>query len=418
LVIPLKSSFQITDFGFQTISSIFLVGLGFGSLMTGTLSKKWSRPILVNIFIGVILLCTIIMAFFLNFIVFAIIRFIIGFFLGLTIPLALSIATECLPLKNRALVLTGIWTGFWLGFVLIPVIMLFAMPQLEASGLTSTILCVALLELIVFVSSLLFMEDSPRNLILRDEENEAYNIIEKIIGHRLEASEKESIIRNIKSGLNSELSNDINELFNPKLINLSILQSFIWLINYLVLYGPNLITILTLKSLGQETNSTNHQIIIDQIIINLMGLPSCVLGGLICEIEFLGRKKSLLITISPAIFCLGIAIIFPHTYTVSFGLFLALVSVAFDINTSYTCEVYPTKIRDKAVGFMYFFTRIGGFISQYLYLYLNSIGIWIPYYATIVFILVNIILIIFLPFETYGKPLDIDFEKEDKQRNE
>jgi MFS family permease len=344
-----------------------------------------------------------------------ILRFITGFFLGLMIPLSFNIVTECLPLKNRALVLTGIWTGFSFGFVLIHFIMLFAMPQLEASGLTATILNIALIVLIVLVTSVLFMEDSPRNLILRDEEDDAFKIIEKIVGHPLEASEKESIIQNIKSGLNSELSNEISEVFNPKFICLSLILSFIWVINSLVLYGPNLITSLTLKSLGQETNSTNHQIIINQIIINVIGLPSSVLGGLICEIEFLGRKKSILTTSSLAILCLGVTILFPKTYTVSFGLFLALVSVTFDINSSYSCEVYQTKIRDRAVGFMFFSTRVGGVITQFLYLYLNSFGIWIAYYATIGFILVNLVLIFFLPFETYGKPLDIDFEKEEKQ---
>jgi fucose permease len=68
LIIPLKSSFQIPEWGIQIISSVFFVGIGLGSLMTGTLSKKWSRPVLINIFLGVIFLCTIIMAFFLNYI--------------------------------------------------------------------------------------------------------------------------------------------------------------------------------------------------------------------------------------------------------------------------------------------------------------------------------------------------------------
>jgi MFS family permease len=181
LIIPLKSSFQIPDRGIQIVSSVFFAGIGIGSLFTAILSKKWSRPLLINIFIGIVFLCTIIMAFFLNFIFFGILRFIIGVFLGLMIPLSFNIVTECLPLKNRALVLTGIWTGFSLGFVLIYLIMLLAMPQLEASGLTATILYIALIELIVFVTSVLFMDDSPRNLILRDEENKAFKIIEKII---------------------------------------------------------------------------------------------------------------------------------------------------------------------------------------------------------------------------------------------
>jgi len=83
--------------------------------------------------------------------------------------------------------------------------------------------------------------------------------------------------------------------------------------------------------------------------------------------------------------------------------------------------VYPTKIRDQAVGFLFFCTRIGGFSSQILYLYLNGIGIWYPYYFTIGFIIANFVLIYLLPFETYGQPLDVDYdsrnanEKKDKK---
>jgi MFS family permease len=106
---------------------------------------------------------------------------------------------------------------------------------------------------------------------------------------------------------------------------------------------------------------------------------------------------------------LVVLLIDPNSFAIYFGLFQGFVGISFSINTTYTCEVYPTKIRDQAVGFLFFCTRVGGFLSQIAYLYMQQLGLWCPYYFTFGFILFNILLIYLLPYETYGQPLDFDY---------
>ena len=70
------------------------------------------------------------------------------------------------------------------------------------------------------------------------------------------------------------------------------------------------------------------------------------------------------------------------------------VAILFNINTAYSSEVYPTKLRDHAMGLLFAFTRIGGFISQFLFLDFYSLGLFIPYWIALCFMAVNFILII------------------------
>ncbi len=52
---------------------------------------------------------------------------------------------------------------------------------------------------------------------------------------------------------------------------------------------------------------------------------------------------------------------------ISFGLYLTLDSLIFN----YAKEIYPTKIRDLALGIILGFSRLGGFIGQYTYVHIS-----------------------------------------------
>jgi len=45
---------------------------------------------------------------------------------------------------------------------------------------------------------------------------------------------------------------------------------------------------------------------------------------------------------------------------------------------------------------------------------MNNINIWLPYYFTIFLILISMALIYLMPYDTYGKPLDIDVGSDDE----
>jgi MFS family permease len=415
MIIPFTNMFQIKDLVIKMLSSIIFVGVGLGSFVLGSITNNWTRPFTINLFMAILAIANIVLSFCSNYILFGIVRFTSGFCLGIFVPVSLNLLTECLPIYLRAFILTSVWLGYFFGQVILEVIMLYVMPNLETVNITPTLLHSSIIPILCFIMCFFFLEDSPRNLILRNKETEGIEILERIIGRKIDNSTKESIILKIKEGVNKQLSSDFKEIFTSKYICLTILLSIIWLFNSFIMYGPGVVSTLTLKSLGMEQHKSNKAIILEMIKINLFCFPGCILSGLLCEIKFLGRKKSTILVYLLGLIALILLIIFHNLYSLFFGLTQAFLDMGFTISTVYSCEVYPTKIRDRAMGFLFFCTRLGGTLSQFLYLFINDFGIWTPYYVTIVFVIVNLTLTLSLPYETYGKNLDFEYENKNDE---
>jgi MFS family permease len=420
ILIPFTNLLKISENEIKFVSSILFVGVGAGSLISGSTTIKYGRPFIINSFLFLIFFSNLILGFVENIMLFAAFRFLIGFSLGLIVPMSINLLTEYLPIKLRSFILTGVWAGFGIGAIYLLMIMLVLMPNLETAMVQKTIMIASILPLISFLLCLFFLEDSPRNLILRNNNKDSIKLLERMTSININEHMQARIFFEVREGTNKDLSNQISEIFNKKFWVLSLLLSYIWFLNSLVTYGPFLVSTLTMKSIGKSENgiNSNTQVIINQIIINIICMPSNLLGGVLSEISYLGRNKSTILNFLFSLFFLILLIYIPEQFAIYFGLFQAFVGISFNINTSYSCEVYPTRIRDQAIGFLFFCTRLGGFLSQIIYLYMNKIGLWWPYYFTVSFIVTNSILIYLLPFETYGQPLDFDYHIEEHRKGD
>jgi AAHS family benzoate transporter-like MFS transporter len=418
MLIPITSYYNLNPSQIQIISGLLFIGVGLGSFVSGSTTVKYGRPIIINIFLLMIIVFHVLMSLTSNYIIFTLCRFLVGFGLGVIVPVSLNLLAEYLPVKNRALVLTGVWTGFPIGGLFLLYSMLWIMPNLEVTKVGYTLLFTSILPLLCLILTFFFLKDSPRNLILMHNEKEAIEQLEAIAGRRLTTIEIQQICYEVRSGTNAELTKSLTEIFSNKFLILTILLSFIWFLNSVVTYGPFLVYTLTMKALGQKSVSSNREIILHQITVTLINVPANILGGIFSELSFLGRKRATYLNFFIALIFGIFLFVFPKHFHVFFGLIEAFVGIAFNISTTYSCEVYPTKIRDQALGYLFFCTRIGGFTSQILYMYFHSIGIWYPYYFTGGFICLNIILVMMLPYETYGQPLDVDHHGLASKKNE
>jgi MFS family permease len=125
------------------------------------------------------------------------------------------------------------------------------------------------------------------------------------------------------------------------------------------------------------------------------------------EIPFLGRIRS-----TSAFYLLGLismflGVIFPNYFEVFAGIFNFSISAAFNTSTAYSSEIYPTKLRDIALGFLYFSTRVGGILSQFIFLALYHWDMWLPFYVLLILLAMNILFMSLLPYDTYGQRLDV-----------
>ena len=424
MIIPFTSYYNLNESNVKFLSSILFLGVGLGSLTSGYISSKYSRPYSINCCLFLIFISNLLLAFSENLFCFAACRFIIGISLGLIVPVSLNLLTECLPIKNRSLVLTCIWIAFSIGNLYNLILMLNLMPFLQKEYVFQTLLFLSLLPLFTLIISLIYLQDSPRNLIMNFKEEEALKILEHLNENTINDISRSKIIAETR--LNNYNNNDNNslettnevelkDLFSKKYKKLTSILTIIWFLNSVIGYGPVLVASLTLSSLGVKESITNNEIILNQIMICVICSPSCYIGGVLSEVSFLGRNKSTILSYFISILFMCLCILDPSSFTVMFGLSIAFSGISFNINTTYTCEVYPTKIRDNALGFLFFSTRLGGFISQILYLYLNDLNIWAPYYFTIFITFVNIYFVYILPYETLGQPLDKDYCIEEEE---
>ena len=82
---------------------------------------------------------------------------------------------------------------------------------------------------------------------------------------------------------------------------------------------------------------------------------------------------------------------------------------------TYCSEYYPTRIRDTALGYLYFITRISGFISQFISYLLIMVDYRLQYLFILSQTIFCFILIFHLPEETHGQPLDVDYDTKNRE---
>jgi sugar phosphate permease len=408
MIIPLKNYFHVQEKELQLISSFFFIFVGIGSFCTGYLTERYQRSRVMHISLFIIAGCHFMMSFTKNILIFTTLSMLIGSFMGVVVPISFNLMTEYLPIKNRSSVLTSVWLGYGIGQLYILLIMLFIMPDYQTKELPLTLLLSSTLSIFTLLISLFWLKDSPRNLILNDNYEEAFHILEQLHGDRFTENEKQTIIHQTRGNHLDQEDVSLSEMFSKELRLTSVLLTMIWVIYAVVFYGPYLISSLTMHELGQGEAGTNREIILKQMIIGLVSLPSNAIGGFFSEIPSLGRNKTTNI-------CMLISIIFnilifvdPRNYEIHFGLFMALNAISFNVNNTYSCEVYPTRIRDIAIGFLFFISKIGGGMSQFIYIWLHNVYLWTPYHVTTFLCLLSVLLIYLLPIETYGRPLDDD----------
>jgi MFS family permease len=413
-IIPLRKFYNLSDLVVKLISSLLFIAVGMGSFSTGYITHKFGRLNTIRFAYLLITISHIFMALSYDIYTFAFFRIIVGMCIGILIPLSINVLSEYLPLRLRSFFLNVVWTGFTVGQIACLLLMLFIMPNMESDLTRLCILTISILNGIGYLVNLFCLEDSPRNLILQNNEDRAFEILSEMNKDELTHKEKTILRKQVFSGVNTEFNGDLVDLFSSKLIRTTIPLMSLWFINSFTTYGTAILVTLTLSQLNiNQTKLSNHEVILQSIYMSLITMPSNLIGGLLTEISWLGRKKTIIFGYILAIVFFFLVCFFPSSFSIWFGLAVTFISISFSVGGSYSSEVYPTRVRDMALGVCFFSTRVGGFLSQFVYLIIFKINLFAPYYATIAVLGVGIVMTIFLPIETYNKPLDHDHSNDE-----
>ena len=409
-----KKKFDLTN------NQISFIGMGFclskfvTNFLIGFLTNLLGRMFVLKFSLIFTFFCNLSISLFCEYKIIVIVEFINGFFAGIFEITSFNVACEFIPVRFRGWILLTIWNGYNVGVLFPNLIMLRTMPEHDPSGLPKTLYLCSLVILLCTIFSCVFYTDSPRNYIINGKYDDAINILKRMKKNDEFFTEetKREIYNSVPPKTISDFSlSNYKEVFKHGMFTTGVLLLFICFNGTMINDGFQLVLNLILEKVKQSDKSAHTRtILMENIIINSIALPSNLIVGAFTEFKILGRKY----TQSVGFFIMGtvmIPVIINPNFASTFFIFFMFFTCITNMVNVYVSEVYPTKIRDWALGMIQGSGYLGSFIAQYLFVYLNDLNV---YYCPILFFVIctlNGFLCSCLKVEPMGKPLDIHTEK-------
>jgi putative MFS transporter len=431
LINLLLSSIQ-KEWGFGSLqrsllsSSVFL-GFFVGSFISGYLTNKFGRrnpTIIGTLIICGFTSCTVHTQYFYQLLI---IRIAVGVGIGIVVPGATSLVTECIPTKLRSFVLNILWVLYPLGIIYICYISMFFIENSENLDWRRICFVNSYTSIIMIFSSFALTE-SPRYLILKQQYDKAFLILNKIgssKGIYLTKEEKEYIIHNNEIKLRNEemdsstLKNksdfNIKGFFTKKYFTVSLLLAYLWFIASFISYGLLYILPKIFDNISKHDKMASLTHMISAMCILF---PCPIFRGAISEIKFLGRKNAMIVGFVGSMLTGFICILPNANLSIFSGLLKFFINTSLGIVSVYTSEIYPTNLRSIALGFGNSLTRLGGILTPFICELIENIIPRAPFYMFVISSLTGAFACFLLPFETMGVSLDsIENSHENEKAN-
>jgi MFS transporter, SP family, arabinose:H+ symporter len=381
MVFPLKALHNLREFQLFSISVSFFIGGGIGSALVGTVRKIpfFTRPRIIYISVFFIFLI-----FFLNGLIqslalFWVCRVISGFFTGMMLVCSQNLVTEYLPIRLRSFMICLASSGNPCGGLLLAFTFRLFMPDLDSKNIPITFLVYSILVFFLFLYAFFMSRRSPRDLILHGEENEAFEILEKLNGEKISDHYKMIILDEVRGGVDRSFQKStFSDIFKGEYLKITLSFMAIFTIIGMAYKGPILFSTFTIKKLREEELETNKTVIMHQI--TLMTLIFCIqiVGGILSEVSIIGRRLIICFGFIMGSIFIGLCCIFHKFFSIFLGLSLSFLTIPFTVSVIYASEIYMTSLRDKAIGFLCLFRYLGGFLAQLFYLIIKKITLFMP----------------------------------------
>ncbi|KAM4547365.1 organic cation/carnitine transporter 2-like [Fundulus diaphanus] len=371
-------------------SSIYFGGILAGSFVSGQLSDRFGRKIVMFGTIGLQVVTTLIQVFSSNWIMFVILYFLLGVEQISNYLVAFVLGTEILGSWVRTLFSTaGVSLFFAVGYMLLPLLAFFMRDwrQLQVGFMLTG--CVSL-------PLFWFIPESPRWLLSQGRIEEAEVIIQNAA--KINKIEPPAVIfRLLKNGGKTEETkahNIFDLLRSPNIRWLSVTMWLVW----------NTMTI-SYYALSLNTANLHGNPFFNCFLSAVVELPAygvswvmfrwCSRRFSLCSLLFAGGLFIFIIQLVPA-HLVFLAITFEMM-----GKFF--VSTVFAILYAYTAELYPTVLRTTAVGACSTASRIGSLFAPY-FIYLRTYSVSLLYILVGSLTALTGLLSLLLP-ESFGMPL-------------
>ncbi|XP_048343967.1 solute carrier family 22 member 4 [Sphaerodactylus townsendi] len=377
-------------------TSLFFVGVLLGSFISGQLSDRFGRKWILFATMGVQTGFSFLQIFSTSWEMFTVLFLIVGMGQISNYVVAFILGTEILGKSVRIIFSTlGICIFFAIGYMLLPLFAYFIRDwrMLLLALTVPGVCCVPLWW---------FIPESPRWLISQGRFEEADRIIQK--------AAKMNGIPAQEICVNSIEMQDLNvkqqqaiflDLFRTQNIAvITVMSLLLWMFTSISYFGLSL-----------NTSNLHGNAYFNCFLSAVIEVPAYVIAWLL--LRTLPRRYS----ISGTLFLGGGVILFvqlvpPDLHLLS--VILAMlgkfgVTAAFSMLYVYTAELYPTIVRNMAVGASSMSSRTGSIIAPY-FVYLGAYDRYLPYILMGSLTVLIGILTLFLP-ESYGNPLPETFQE-------
>lgn len=267
------------------------------------------------------------------------------------------------------------------------------------------------LSFIFLISSLIIFfccYETPKFFLSKKKFERCFYVLDKIGGkNHLDENEKQDIIDYSSEEEAFKIRTSCKELFRGLFLRITIILISFRLISSTLNYGTLFILPIILGNKDKTTGDINQkEAMLNFLYTNLVALPAPFLRGVLTELKFLGRKYTIFLCCVLGLMGFLTTLFFKDYLTISVGFARLCMTVSSGTLVIYNTEVFPTKVRTLAVGFVSAVTRIGSVISPYVFYFLYGVNIQFVFYCFVVLISLNGVLALFLPMDTRGMALD------------
>lgn len=389
---------------FAVAQSAYMFGVFFGAVTLGSMADRYGRKIIFYISAVAQLVLGVSVAFIPEFYTLVLVRFVYGIFGSAGAYITGFVLTmELVGASKRTICGMIFQLNFAIGFMLV------AFWTVLVSDHT-TLQVIYGLHSALLIGHWWLMDESPRWLWTQGRHREALVILQRALrinGCR-DKLDIESYLRDIGAATDDDDNNkesatttttaynatDLLKTRNLRKKTLNICLN--WFANAIVYYGLSL-------SAAQSSSSSSGNPFFMMFMMGLVEVPAYVLTSLI--LDKTGRRSLTSTYMLIGGLCCIIATAVPNETIVMLLVLFGKASIAgsFAIVYNYTAELFPTVLRNTALGVGSMCARLSGALTPLIML-LDSLNVKVPAIIFGLVALVSGFLVLYLP-ETMNKPI-------------